>query len=96
MINKDISMSEFTLFRDYILEKSGILVPPEKTYLIETRLSKMMADAGTESFGEFYDYIISGRDPLIDRKIINEITRSLLYRQSRSAAGCRNGRWRRL
>ena len=65
---------EFKLFRDYIAKKSGIIIPPEKAYLIETRLTKLMLDAGVESFGKFYDYIISGIDPHISEKIIGAIT----------------------
>jgi len=69
-----INEHEFSLFRDYIAEKSGILVPPEKAYLIETRLSKLMLDAGAESFGEFYNKIVADTDPRVSEKIINAIT----------------------
>ena len=65
---------EFKLFRDYIAKRSGIIIPPEKAYLLETRLTKLMLDAGVESFGEFYDYIISGKDLHVSEKIINAIT----------------------
>ena len=46
----------FLLFKNYIMEKSGIVVPPEKSYLIETRLARLMAEAGADSFSEFYYY----------------------------------------
>lgn len=69
-----ISEKEFFLFREYIVQNCGINIQPEKAYLIETRLSKLMADAGTDSFGEFYDYIISNPDPLMRVKIIDAIT----------------------
>jgi len=69
-----VNEHEFKLFRDYIVQESGIIIPPEKAYLIETRLTKLMLDAGVESFGKFYDYIISGKDPYVCEKIINAIT----------------------
>jgi len=69
-----INEREFILFRDYIAQESGIVIPPEKAYLIETRLSKLMLDAGSESFGAFYDYIVSCEDSTISEKIINAIT----------------------
>jgi len=69
-----INEHDFMLFRDYIAQKSGIIIPPEKAYLIETRLSKLMLDAGAESFGAFYDYIVSDADPRMSEKIINAIT----------------------
>jgi chemotaxis protein methyltransferase CheR len=66
------------------MQNSGIVVPPEKSYLIETRLSKIMADAGIDSFGEFYNYIISHPDPLTCQKIINAMTtnETLWFRDS--------------
>jgi len=69
-----INEEEFVLFSDYIAEKSGVIIPPEKAYLIETKLSKLMLDAGYESFKEFYYFLISNPDPLMTEKIINTIT----------------------
>ena len=62
------------LFRNYIAEKSGITIQPEKAYLIETKLSTLMLDAGAESFAEFYKHIVSNSDPHMAQKILNAIT----------------------
>ena len=69
-----ISEDEFLLFKNYIAENSGIVISPDKSYLIETRFSKFLLDAGVDSFGEFYDYLISNSDPSMPQKIINAIT----------------------
>ena len=69
-----IDEAEFLLFRDYIKDICGIHVPPEKAYLIETRLAKLMIDAGADSFGEFHRYITKNQDPSVRQKIINAIT----------------------
>ena len=69
-----ISGDEYLLFRDYIMSHSGIVVPPEKSYLIETRLSRLMAETGTDSFSEFYRYAVSGADRSLPQKIVNAIT----------------------
>jgi len=69
-----INESEFLLFRDYIAKHSGIVIPPEKTYLLETRLSKHMAQAGIDSFGKFYEYILADKTLLMMQKIVNAIT----------------------
>ena len=69
-----IKESEYRLFRDYIAKNSGIVIPEEKTYLLETRLSKHMAQAGIDSFGKFYDYIIADKSRQVMQKIINAIT----------------------
>ena len=69
-----INEDEFSLFRDYIIENCGIAIPPEKAYLIETRLTKLMLDVGAESFGEFHRYIVSNPGSPVHSKIINAIT----------------------
>ena len=69
-----ISEEEFSLFKKYIARQSGIIIPPEKSYLIETRLSKFMVDVGADSFHEFYDFLISDKDPSMPQKIINAVT----------------------
>jgi len=66
---------EFTLFSNYISKNCGISIPPEKAYLIETRLTKLMIDAGVETFGAFYRYLVSKPDcSPIHQKVINAIT----------------------
>jgi len=70
----EINDREFMLFKDYIALHSGIDIPPEKAYLFETRLAKLMIDAGMDSFGEFYGYVVSNADPLMHQKIINAMT----------------------
>ena len=69
-----ISQEEFVLFRDYVLQNCGIVIPPEKAYLFETRLAKLMTDAKADSFSEFYRYVILNKDPMMQEKIINAIT----------------------
>ncbi len=69
-----IGQKEFKLFKALLAKNSGIDIPAEKAYLFETRLAKMMADVGLDSFAEFYKYIQSGADPLAVQKIINAMT----------------------
>lgn len=69
--HSSIQEEEWELLSQYLQKKSGIVVPFQKAYLFETRLSRMLAEAGAETFGEFYHYMISGRDPKIEQKIIN-------------------------
>jgi chemotaxis protein methyltransferase CheR len=69
-----ITEYEFSLFQSYIAKISGIIIPPEKAYLVETRLSKLMLDAGAESFVGFYEYVMSGKNPAMPQKIIDVMT----------------------
>jgi chemotaxis protein methyltransferase CheR len=72
-----ITDNEFNLLREYIREHCGIGLGDEKAYLIETRLSKLMALNGCESFGDFYR-VVKGqtngdlRDKIIDAMTTNE------------------------
>jgi len=58
----------------YITEISGIVISPEKYYLIETKLSNLMLNSGMSSFDEFYEKVLSIRSPDIAQKVINAIT----------------------
>jgi chemotaxis protein methyltransferase CheR len=79
-----ISENEYLLFRDYINEQCGIVIPPEKIYLLETRLTKIMLDAGADSFGELYLSIKSDPGSAMHQKIIDALTtnETLWFRDS--------------
>lgn len=69
-----ISGTEFKQLRDYIEERCGIALGEEKAYLIETRLTKLMALNGCENFGEFYQLIRRNPDPALHDKIVDAMT----------------------
>ena len=66
--------SEYTQISKYITDISGIVIPPEKYYLIETRLYRLMLESGVESFNEFYRKILMPGNPQMNQQIINAIT----------------------
>ena len=66
--------SEYTQISRYITEVSGIVIPPEKYYLIETRLFRLMLEFGVQSFDELYKKVILPGNPQIAQKVINAIT----------------------
>ncbi len=68
-----ISREEFDLFREYIKAKSGITLNYGKEYLIESRLSVLMAQSGCASFRELYDKVsLNGND--LGKKVIDAMT----------------------
>ncbi len=69
-----VSDAELALLSGYLREHSGIEIPPEKSYLFETRLSKMMANIGADTFTALYDHILSGADPLARQQVIDAMT----------------------
>jgi len=68
------SDNEYKLISNYIADICGIIIPPEKYYLIETRLSKLMLDNGAQTFDEFYNRVLVSNNQDIAQKVINAIT----------------------
>lgn len=73
-MNTTVSTREFSLLSGYIESECGIALPPEKTYLVETRLSSLVAQTGCNNFEEFYQLAKRGTDANLREKIINAIT----------------------
>ena len=69
-----ITDREFQQLRDYIEEQCGIALGDAKAYLIETRLTKLMAMNGCENFHEFYLLARSEKNPDLKDKIIDSMT----------------------
>jgi len=69
-----VNDKDYELIRNYITDVSGIVIPPEKKYLIETKLSNMMLSHGALSFDDFYRNVLAKRNPETDQKVINAIT----------------------
>lgn len=69
-----ISTEEFNLLRNFILKHSEIEVKPEKTYLIESRLSRMMVELGASNFKEFYDNAQKDTSGKLKERIIDAMT----------------------
>jgi chemotaxis protein methyltransferase CheR len=63
----------FKHLKALIEEESGIVVSDEKEYLIETRLAKMVLEAGCEDFESFYKKAKFGQDQL-KTKIVDAMT----------------------
>lgn len=69
-----ITEQEFNLLRDYIEESCGIALGDEKAYLIETRLTKLMAMNGCDDFGAFYRLARNDTKGVLRDKIIDAMT----------------------
>lgn len=69
-----ISAKEFEQLAGWIEQACGIKLAPEKAYLIETRLMKLMLLQGCETYGEFYDLLRTSKDASLRDKIIDAMT----------------------
>jgi chemotaxis protein methyltransferase CheR len=72
--NSAVSPREFELISGYIEKECGIVLSAEKTYLVETRLAKLVAQSGCETFEEFYHLAKRGTDAKLRERIIDAIT----------------------
>lgn len=79
-----ITSQEFKLLSDYIEKMCGIHLEPEKMYLIESRLTALMAENGCDNYAELYKKASSEpggtlRDKIVDAMTTNE---TLWFRDS--------------
>ncbi|WP_319001587.1 protein-glutamate O-methyltransferase CheR [Clostridium sp. CS001] len=70
----NLTTEEFSIMRKYIEEKCGIIISLEKSYLIESRLSKLLIEFNCNTFEEFYKLIYTSMDDTITEKVIDAIT----------------------
>lgn len=69
-----LTSKEFSLFQSYIKKSCGIIINEDKSYLIESRLIRLLVDYGFETFEELYSMIEANKDPLLAEKVIEEMT----------------------
>ena len=70
----NITSKEFELMRDYIEKECGIDLGRDKAYLIESRLSGILAESGLSSFQELYKKLRDEKDIKMNEKVIDAIT----------------------
>lgn len=73
MITK-ITDAEFDLIKRFIETQCGIIISPDKKYLVETRLSRMLFEYQVTSFGAFYQKVVNSNDPKLKEKIVDAMT----------------------
>jgi len=82
MLDVTITSSEFDLFRRMIEQECGIEIGDDKTYLIESRLSKLLIENDCERYETLYHK--AKLNPVLLNKIIDTITtnETLWFRDS--------------
>ncbi|NLI61278.1 MAG: protein-glutamate O-methyltransferase CheR [Clostridiales bacterium] len=69
-----LTSREFELMRDYIEKECGIALSKDKTYLVESRLSGILAQSGLDSFEQLYYRLLSQKDRKMKEEVIDAIT----------------------
>ncbi|MFZ5644106.1 MAG: CheR family methyltransferase [Bacillota bacterium] len=68
-----LSNEEFRLMQRFICDSCGILITKDKSYLIESRLQKIIAESGSRNFLGLYNILKKNNITLI-QKVIDAIT----------------------
>lgn len=73
-VDHGLTSKEFLAMQQFIEDKCGIRIDKEKSYLIESKLSFLLAETGLSSFEELYLKISNEQDEDIIESIIDAIT----------------------
>ena len=70
----NITPEEFDLWTNLVYEYTGIAIPANKMYLVENRLSDLVAEMGCRTFKELYFKCRYSQDHSLKETIINRIS----------------------
>jgi chemotaxis protein methyltransferase CheR len=69
-----LEAGEFSLWARYVYSITRISLDPGKGYLVETRLSGLLRETGSRSYGELLDKVMADSTGALKRKVIGAIT----------------------
>jgi chemotaxis protein methyltransferase CheR len=69
-----IAADEFAAFRDYLRERSAIVLEPGKEYLIETRLEPIARREGLANVGALLRRLRQGLPPTLETEVVEALT----------------------
>jgi len=75
----NITTAEFAQFQKLIYQIAGISLADSKKVLLMGRLGKRLRALGMNSFGEYYHYVASGKDPDERQTMIDLLTTNETY-----------------
>ncbi len=79
MPSATISDAEFAQFQRFIYQVAGISLADSKKVLLMGRLGKRVRTLELASFGEYYQYVVSGQDALERQTMIDLLTTNETY-----------------
>lgn len=69
-----IKLSDFDLYRDLLYSKSGLVITPDKTYLLDSRLTPVAKEWGHETLDSMSIALRSFPDPKLIKDIVEAMT----------------------
>lgn len=79
MIEQDISDAEFKRFQQLIYKIAGISMSDAKKVLLVGRLGKRLKALGLPTYGDYFKYVSSGRDPAELQLMVELLTTNETY-----------------
>ena len=76
---RPITDEEFNRFRTFIYDHAGIALAPQKRQLVAGRLLKRLNLGGHGSYGDYFDYVMSGADPAERQQMVDCLTTNETY-----------------
>lgn len=76
---RTLSDREFTLFQRFIFEAAGIMLSLTKKPMVRGRLAKRVQAHRCDSFGDYYDLLQSGRNPVEAQLAVDLLTTNETY-----------------
>ena len=74
-----ITDAEFDKFRDFIYERAGIAMTPQKRQLVAGRLMRRVTLGGHASYGAYFDHVIGSSDHAEQQCMIDCLTTNETY-----------------
>ena len=69
-----ITTAEFDYIRDFVRQRSAIVLDPGKEYLVESRLTPLAKSLGIESIGKMVDELKRGSNRSLQNQIVEAMT----------------------
>jgi len=69
-----ITGNEHILLKNYLFNCCGIDIPPEKSYLFETRLNDLLKKQGYTTFGELHNHLKADKNDKLKKRLIEYMT----------------------
>lgn len=74
-----LSDREFTLFQHFIFEAAGIMLSTAKKPMVKSRLARRVQAHQCASFGDYYDILQNGRNPVETQLAVDLLTTNETY-----------------
>ena len=73
-MSTNLSLEEFRLLQKYIMKHSGILIPEEKAYLMQSRLTAILKTYDLKNYYELYKMLTRDHNSSLAEEVVDAVT----------------------